>query len=82
MTSAAAIEQALTEHRGVSVSAKWPGSPDPGNPRNIRRVCACGEVIGQLPYPTEGTFRLGGEPFDEPHRTHVAAAIAAALETR
>lgn len=81
--SEAAIEQVLTKHRGVSVSAKWPGSPDPSNWRNIRRICSCGERIPDGPRPRRRRGQwapLGGWPFDEPHRAHVAAAIVAAME--
>ena len=66
----------LDAHRGVNLTAGWEGSPDSKDPRNIRRVCSCGALIGSLPYPQRGYFRLGGDPFDEPHREHVAEALA------
>lgn len=66
----------LDQHKGVNLTAGWEGSPDSKNPRNIRRVCSCGALIGSLPYPQRGYFRLGGDPFDEPHREHIAEVLA------
>lgn len=80
----AALVEVLTKHSGVNLTVAWEGSPNHKDPRNIRRVCSCGEVIGRLPYPMAkpgrtGTFRLAGDPFDEPHRAHVAREIESAL---
>lgn len=74
----------LERHKGVNLTAGWKGSPDPQDSRNIRRVCSCGAVIDQLPYPQSKpgkpvTFRLGGDPFDTPHRAHIAEALAALM---
>lgn len=63
----------LAEHAGANVTAAWPGSPDPSNWRNIRRVCKCGAVIERGPY-RDGP--LGGSAFDTTHRAHVAAVLA------
>lgn len=66
----------LDRHATVNITAAWKGSPNPRDPRNIRRVCQCGAVIGQLPYPKSGQFRLAGDPFDRPHREHIAEVLA------
>tara|TARA_R100000655_G_scaffold92848_1_gene134043 strand:+ start:7413 stop:7688 length:276 start_codon:yes stop_codon:yes gene_type:complete len=78
----AAMLVELNRHARTNLTAGWAGSPDPSNPSNIRRVCSCGQVIGQLPYPTAKPgrtvhFRLGGEEFDLPHREHIAEVLAA-----
>lgn len=78
----------LDLHARTNLTARWAGSPDSTNPANIRRVCSCGQVIGQLPYPSAKpgqsvNFRLGGEDFDQPHREHIAEVLSTrpAVET-
>ena len=60
------------EHGRVNSSAGWNGSPNPSDPRNIRRVCQCNEVIdwhdrsiSRYPQP------MSGYPFDVPHQAHI-----------
>lgn len=72
------LEGVLAAHNGVKLTAGWPGSPDSGDPQNIKRVCKCGEVIAwhdRSRRDRSGPHPLAGYPHDEPHRTHVAAAI-------
>lgn len=74
-----AVAAALGEHNGVNLTAGWEGSPDSTNPRNIRRVCKCGAVIGwhdRSRQRSGHSYPISGYPFDEPHRAHVAEVIA------
>lgn len=75
----------LERHSTTNLTARWEGSPDPQSHRNIRRVCRCGEVIGQDPYPVPKPgrtvrFSLGGNPFDASHREHLAQVLARVVE--
>lgn len=80
-TERAQMVAVLDLHARTNLTAGWEGSPDPASPRNIRRVCSRGQVIGQLPYPAAKPgrtvrFRLGGDDFDQPHREHIAEVLS------
>jgi len=72
------LTELVAQHDTVNSTAAWEGSPNPQDPRNIRRVCKCGAIIDwPPPSPRQrrrgGVFwePLSGHPFDPPHLAHV-----------
>lgn len=63
----------LEEHRRIETGARWNGSPDPTNWRNIVRRCSCGERLSEWPWRSRDPQEA------RRHREHVAEAVVAAL---